>query len=84
MLLKKIELLAPAKNLACDISAINHGADAVYIGGPQFSARAASSNNLGDIEKLVAHAHQFRARVYVALNTIFDDRELERAAGLCH
>lgn len=84
MLLKKIELLAPAKNLACGISAINHGADAVYIGGPQFSARAAASNSLGDIEKLVAHAHQFRAKIYVALNTIFDDHELELAAGLCH
>jgi 23S rRNA 5-hydroxycytidine C2501 synthase len=84
MLLKNIELLAPAKNLVCGIGAIHHGADAVYIGGPQFGARAAACNSLGDIEKLVAHAHQFRARVYVALNTIFDDRELERAAGLCH
>ncbi len=84
MPLKKIELLAPAKNLACGISAIQHGADAVYIGGPQFGARAAACNSLADIEKLAAHAHQFRARVYVALNTIFDDRELERAAGLCH
>ncbi|GAB6192096.1 DUF3656 domain-containing U32 family peptidase [Desulfocastanea catecholica] len=84
MLVKKIELLAPARDLACGISAINHGADAVYIGGPQFGARSAACNSLADIEKLVAHAHQFRARVYVALNTIFDDRELERAAGLCH
>ena len=80
----KIELLAPAKNLVCGMSAINHGADAVYIGGPQFGARAAASNSLVDIEKLVAHAHQFRARVYVALNTIFDDRELDLAVGLSH
>jgi putative protease len=81
---QKIELLAPAKNLICGISAINHGADAVYIGGPQFSARTAASNSLADIAHLVAHAHQFRAKVYVALNTIFDDRELEIAVQLCH
>lgn len=81
---RKIELLAPAKNLICGISAINHGADAVYIGGPQFGARAAASNSLTDIAHLVAHAHQFRAKVYVALNTIFDDRELELAVQLCH
>ncbi len=81
---ESIELLAPAKNLACGISAINHGADAVYIGGPQFGARAAASNSLADIEKLVAHAHLFRARVYVALNTIFDDHELDLAVDLSH
>ena len=81
---KSMELLAPAKNLVCGISAINHGADAVYIGGPQFGARAAAGNSLTDIEKLVAHAHLFRARVYVALNTIFDDRELELAVDLSH
>ncbi len=84
MLHRKIELLAPAKNLVCGISAINHGADAVYIGGPQFGARAAACNSLVDIEKLVAHAHQFGAKVYVALNTVFDDRELELAVQLCH
>lgn len=81
---QKIELLAPAKNLVCGIGAINHGADAVYVGGPQFGARAAAGNSLSDIEKLVAHAHQFRARVYVALNTIFDDQELAQAVDLCH
>lgn len=81
---QKIELLAPAKNLICGISAINHGADAVYIGGPQFGARTAASNSLADIAHLVAHAHQFRAKVYVALNTIFNDRELELAVHLCH
>ncbi len=84
MLHYKIELLAPAKNLACGIGAVNHGADAVYIGGPKFSARAAASNSLADIEKLVAHAHLFRAKVYVTLNTIFDDRELNLAVQLCH
>ncbi len=79
---RSIELLAPAKNLGCGLAALDHGADAVYIGGPRFSARAAAANSLADIEKLVTAAHRFRARVYVALNTIFDDRELELAARL--
>ncbi len=81
---RKIELLAPARNFACGIGAINHGADAVYIGGPQFSARAAAGNSLADIARLVAHAHQFSARVYVALNTILTDQELDPAVKLCH
>ena len=79
---RSLELLAPAKNLSCGVAAIDHGADAVYIGGPQFGARAAAANSLADIEKLVTVAHPFRARVYVALNTIFDDRELTQAARL--
>ena len=79
-----IELLAPAKNLSCGIAAVNHGADAVYIGGPLFSARAAAANSLADIERLVAHAHTFRAKVYVALNTLLEDDELDRAVALCH
>lgn len=81
---RKIELLAPAKNLSCGIAAIDHGADAVYIGGPVFSARAAAANSLGDIEQLVGYAHLFGAKVYVALNTIFKDEELERAVALAH
>ena len=56
---RKIELLAPAKNLECGIEAINHGADAVYIGAPKFGARAAAVNSLEDIEALVQHAHLF-------------------------
>lgn len=79
---RTLELLAPAKNLACGLAAIDHGADAVYIGGPQFSARAAAANSLSDIEKLVAAAHRFRVRIYVALNTIFDDHELPLAVRL--
>jgi 23S rRNA 5-hydroxycytidine C2501 synthase len=79
---RRIELLAPAKNLICGLAAIEHGADAVYIGGPKFSARAAAANSLADIEKLVKAAHRFHVRVYVALNTIFDDRELELAIQL--
>lgn len=78
------ELLAPAKNILCGIAAINHGADAVYIGGPLFGARAAASNSLADIEKLVSYAHLFRAKVYVALNTLLTDSELDLAVELCH
>lgn len=79
-----LELLAPARDLICGMAAINHGADAVYIGAPRFGARTAAGNSLRDIEKLVVHAHQFSARVYIALNTLFTDRELEEATGLAH
>ncbi|WP_370362815.1 U32 family peptidase [Desulfopila sp. IMCC35008] len=64
------------------MAAINHGADAVYIGAPRFGARAAAGNSLQDIEKLIRHAHLFRARVYIALNTLFTDSELESAVKL--
>lgn len=67
---RKIELLAPAKNLECGIEAINHGADAVYIGAPKFSARAAAGNTFEDIAALVEHAHLYNAKIYVTLNTI--------------
>jgi putative protease len=73
---RKIELLAPAKDLECGVEAINHGADAVYIGAPQYSARAAAGNTLADIAALTVYAHQFGAKVYVALNTILKDEEL--------
>ena len=73
---RKIELLAPAKNLECGIEAINHGADAVYIGAPRFGARAAAGNSLEDIAALVAHAHLYNARIYVTVNTILKEEEL--------
>jgi putative protease len=76
---KKLELLAPAKNLECGIAAIHHGADAVYIGAPKFGAREAAGNSIGEIEKLVTEAHVFGAKAYVALNTILYDPELEEA-----
>ncbi len=75
----RLELLAPAKNLSFGIAAVNHGADAVYIGGPAFGARAAAGNGMVDIEALAAHAHRYRAKVLVALNTILRDDELEEA-----
>ena len=81
---KIIELLAPAKNCETGIAAINHGADAVYIGAPAFGARAAAANSLGDIARLVEYAHQFHARVYVALNTMLFDHEIDEAEKLCH
>lgn len=81
---RAVELLAPARDLECGIAAIDHGADAVYIGGPLFSARAAAGNTLADIEKLVQYAHQYAARVYIALNTLLRDAELEEAAAIAH
>jgi putative protease len=79
-----IELLAPARDLECGLAAIGHGADAVYIGGPRFGARQAAGNSIQDIAKLADYAHRFFARVYVAVNTLLDDRELEEAAALIH
>lgn len=73
---RKIELLAPAKNMECGIEAINHGADAVYIGAPKFGARAAAGNSLEDIAALVAHAHLYNVRIYVTVNTILKEEEL--------
>lgn len=79
---RNIELLAPAKDYTCGIEAINHGADAVYIGAPKFGARAAAGNSLEDIRKLCEYAHLFGARIYVALNTILKEDELQEAEQL--
>ncbi len=73
---REIELLAPAKNLECGIEAICHGADAVYIGAPRFGARASAGNSIEDIRLLADFAHQYRARVYVTVNTILRNEEL--------
>ena len=81
---KKIELLAPAKDCKVGIAAINHGADAVYIGGPDFGAREKASNTIQDIEKLCRHAALFDAKVYVTLNTLLYDNELERARKMAY
>lgn len=75
--LTELELLAPVKNLECGIAAIDHGADAVYIGAPRFGARAAAANSLEDIKKLCDYAHQFRAKVHVTVNTIIYENEME-------
>ncbi len=71
-----LELLAPAKNLDCGIAAVDHGADAVYIGAAQFGARVAAGNSLDDIRQLCLYAHQFSVRVYVTVNTIVYNHEL--------
>ncbi len=77
-----LELLAPAKNADFGIEAIIHGADAVYIGGPAFGARARAGNSVADIGRLVEHAHRYNAQVLVALNTLLRDDELEAARRL--
>jgi len=77
-----LELLAPAKSADIGIEAVNHGADAVYIGGPAFGARLNAGNALADIERLCRHAHRFGARIFITLNTILRDDELEPARGL--
>ena len=80
----QLELLAPARDAGIGIEAVNHGADAVYIGGPSFGARAAASNEIADIARLTEHAHRFNARVFVTLNTILADDELEPARRQIH
>ena len=77
-----LELLAPAKTAAIGREAVLHGADAVYIGGPAFGARHGAGNPMADIEELAAYAHRFHARVFVTLNTVLHDDELEPARRL--
>lgn len=74
-----VELLAPAQNLECAISAINYGADAIYIGANAFGARASAGNSLDDIEKIVNYAHKFYVKVFCTINTILDDNEIQQA-----
>ena len=77
--MKQLELLAPARDIQVGIAAIDCGADAVYIAGPQFGARQAAGNSIEDIRQLCTYAHRFGARIFVALNTILYDDELEAA-----
>ncbi|MDR2383778.1 MAG: U32 family peptidase [Prevotellaceae bacterium] len=77
--MRKIELLAPARDRESGEAAINHGADAVYIGGNKFGAREAAGNSFADIELLCGYAHKYFAKVYLTLNTILYDNELEQA-----
>lgn len=81
---RKIELLVPAKNLECGIAAVDHGADAVYIGAPKFGARSAAVNSLEDIAELVRYAHIYNVRIYVTVNTILKEEELEETERLIH
>jgi collagenase-like PrtC family protease len=78
----QLELLAPARDADIGMEAVNHGADAVYIGGPSFGARSSADNSVADIARLVQHAHRFNSRIFVTLNTILRDDELEGARKL--
>jgi len=78
----QLELLSPARDAEIGIEAVNHGADAVYIGGPSFGARTSADNSVKDIGRLAKYAHRFGSRVFVTLNTILRDDELEPARKL--
>jgi len=81
---QKVEILAPAKNLAQGMAAINAGADAVYIGAPQFGARTNAHNSLEDVAEMVRYAHLFKAQVFVVINTILYDDELDTCQKMIH
>lgn len=81
---KKVEILAPAKNLLQGMAAINAGADAVYIGAHLFGARSNATNSVGDIAELVQYAHLFKAKVFVVVNTILYDNEIDACQKLIH
>ena len=78
----KIELLSPARNYETAVDAINHGADAVYIGAPRFGARQAAGNSVEDIARLCEYAHIFGVKIYVTLNTIIFEEELPEVEQL--
>ena len=80
--MSKLELLAPAKNLEFGREAVNHGADALYIGAPAFGARAAATNTVDDVEALVRYAHLFGSKVFATVNTILFDDEIEAAVNM--
>lgn len=82
--MRTLELLSPAKTADIGIEAIRHGADAVYIGAKAYGARAAAGNSVEDIARLVDFAHQYRARVYVTVNTLIRDEELPDVERLIH
>ena len=80
--MKTIELLSPARNLECGIAAVDHGADAVYIGAAKFGARALAGNSVQNIAELCQYAHQYGVKVYVTVNTILYDTELQDTQDL--
>ena len=79
-----LELLAPAGTKEIGMAAIDHGADALYIGAPQFSARSKAGQEIADIAELIQYAHFFHAKVYVALNTILKEAEIPQALEIIH
>ena len=80
----KLELLSPAKNLEFGREAVNHGADALYIGAPAFGARQAATNTINDIEALVRYAHLYGSKVFATVNTLLFDNELADAEKMIH
>jgi 23S rRNA 5-hydroxycytidine C2501 synthase len=82
MLSHQLELLSPARDADIGIEAVNHGADAVYIGGPSFGARTSADNSVKEIARLAQYAHRFNSRIFVTMNTILRDDELEPARKL--
>jgi 23S rRNA 5-hydroxycytidine C2501 synthase len=82
--IQSLELLAPAGSADIGVAAINHGADAVYVGAPRFSARANAGVSSTEIARLIRHAHLYYAKVYVALNTILTDEEIPEAVDVIH
>ena len=81
---RAIELLSPARNIDCGLAAVDHGADAVYIGAARFGARAAAGNSLEDIARLVDYAHTYYVRIYATVNTVLRDEELAETEQLIH
>ena len=79
---RPVELLVPARNVECAMAAVDHGADAVYIGASRFGARASAGNSVEDIARVVEYAHTFRVKVYVTVNTILKDEELPETEKL--
>ena len=79
-----LELLSPAKNYEQGREAINHGADAVYIGAANFGARVGAANSLAEVEQLTRHAHLYHAKVFATVNTLLFDTEVEEAVRLMH
>jgi 23S rRNA 5-hydroxycytidine C2501 synthase len=78
----QLELLSPARDADIGIEAVNHGADAVYIGGPSFGARTSADNSVKEIARLAQYGHRFNSRIFVTMNTILRDDELEPARKL--
>ena len=79
-----LELLSPARDAEIGREAVLHGADAVYIGGPSFGARSKAENSVADIAELVQFAHRYGSRIFVTVNTILHDNELEPARKYIH
>ena len=84
MQLRELELLAPAKNRDIGIAAIDCGADSLYIAGPSFGAREAAGNSVSDVAQLAAYGRKFGAKVYMVINTILYDNEIDKAVRLAH